>query len=60
MQKISTQVKKTDLKTTGSPNEENNLTMQPSDKTLQLIMQFAANYRAIRVDENQYVDMNLS
>jgi hypothetical protein len=60
MQKTITPLNKTDLKQT--PQQFNNCSdnMQPSDSTLQKILQFAANYRVQKISDNQYIEMNLS
>jgi len=34
--------------------------MKPSDKTIQRIMQFASNYRAIKLNQDQHIDLILS
>jgi len=60
MQKKSTLVKETDLKNSDSLIKKSDENMQPSKKTLQLIMQFAANYRTVKVDVNQYFEMYMS
>jgi hypothetical protein len=59
MQKTITPSNKTDLKTSFSkPNKSRN-NMQPSPQTIRNIMQFAANYRVQKVN-NQYIEMYLS
>ena len=59
MQKTITPLNKTDLKTSFSKLNESKIDMQPSPKTIRNIMQFAANYRVQKVN-NQYVEMYLS
>ena len=34
--------------------------MKPSDQTIQRIMQFASNYRAIQLNQDQHIDLILS
>ena len=60
MQKTATPLNKTDLQISQQQLEDCSETMQPSEKTIQGIMQFAANYRVQKVSENQYLEMNLS
>ncbi len=60
MQKIATPLNKTDLKISNQQLEDCSEPMQPSDSTIQKIMQFAANYRVQKISENQYIEMNLS
>ena len=59
MQKISTSLKKTDL-IAGKKKNENSAPLQPSAGSLQKILQFAASYRAQRVDNNQFVEWFLN
>lgn len=59
MQKISTSLKKTDLIVEKKKNE-NSARLQPSAGSLQKILQFAASYRAQRVDDNQFVEWFLN
>lgn len=59
MQKTTTPLPKTDLKETKkSPFEVND--MQPSENSINKILQFAATYRAQKISKNQYVDMFLN
>jgi len=60
MQKTITPLNKTDLKISKQQLEDCSDKMQPSDSTIQKILQFAANYRVQKISENQYIEMNLS
>lgn len=60
MQKIVTPLNKTDLQNSQQQSADCKVAMQPSETTLQKIMQFAANYRVQRISKNQYIEMNLS
>lgn len=59
MQKISTSLNKTDYKT-NEKSADNSGEMQPSDKSIRKILQFAANYRVQKTENNQYIEMFLS
>jgi hypothetical protein len=59
MQKTTTSLNKADLieiKCTFKNLDE----MRPSDQTIQKIMQFASNYRAIQLNQDQHIDLILS
>ncbi len=59
MQKTTTSLNKADLieiKSTFKNLDE----MRPSDQTIQKIMQFASNYRAIQLNQDQHIDLILS
>ena len=59
MQKTTTSLNKVDLieiKHTFRKLDE----MKPSDQTIQRIMQFASNYRAIQLNQDQHIDLILS
>ena len=60
MQKTITPLNKTDLKNPKQQLEDCSDKMQPSDSTIQKIMQFAANYRVQKIIENQYIEMIMS
>lgn len=59
MQKTITSLNKTDSL---NPNLKlkNNNTDGPSDYAIRKILQFASNYRAEKVGENQYIEMILN
>jgi hypothetical protein len=59
MQKTSTPLNKTDLisQTKGLKKTKE---LQPKASTLQNILQFAANYRAERIADNQFVELFLN
>ena len=59
MQNFSTSPKKTDLNSE-KKRLENRQLLQPSDATLQKILQFASTYRAEQINENQYVEWYLN
>jgi len=59
MQNFSTSPKKTDLNSE-KKRLENRQLIQPSDATLQKILQFASTYRAEQINENQYVEWYLN
>ncbi|HQB28246.1 MAG TPA: hypothetical protein PLO29_04800 [Paludibacter sp.] len=59
MQKTITLLNKTDLKTSFPELNESDINMQPSPQTIRNILQFAANYRVQKVN-NQYIEMYLS
>ena len=59
MQKTTTSLNKVDLieiKLNFRSLDE----MKPSDQTIQRIMQFASNYRAIQLNQDQHIDLILS
>ncbi len=59
MQKTTTSLNKVDLieiKLTLKNLDE----MRPSDQTIQKIMRFASNYRAIQLNQDQHIDLILS
>lgn len=59
MQKTTTSLNKVDLieiKLTLKNLDE----MKPSDQTIQKIMRFASNYRAIQLNQDQHIDLILS
>lgn len=60
MQKTTPSLNKTDLTLLPEQLNNSNDNMQPSETTLQRIMQFAANYRVQKINDNQYIEMNLS
>jgi hypothetical protein len=60
MQKISTPLIKTDLENAETQNQNCEMSMQPSDQSIRKILQFAANYRVQKIQNNQYVEMMLS
>jgi len=60
MQKTITPLNKTDLQQTPQQLKDCSENMQPSDFSIQKILQFAANYRVQKISENQYIEMNLS
>lgn len=60
MQETITPLNKTDLQQTSQQLKDCSNNMQPSDSTIQKILQFAANYRVQKISENQYIEMNLS
>lgn len=59
MQKTSTHLNKTDLSQPQKQSKDQ-LKMQPSNATLQKILQFAASHRALKIQENQYVELFLN
>jgi hypothetical protein len=59
MQKTTTSFKKTDF-LTDKKNYATDVEMQPSDKTLEKILQFAAAYKVQKLSKNQYVEMILN
>lgn len=59
MQKTTTSLNKVDLIDI-KRNFRNLDEMKPSDQTIQNIMQFASNYRAIRIKQDQHIDLILS
>lgn len=59
MQKTTTSLNKVDLIDI-KRNFRNLDEMKPSDQTIQNIMQFASNYRAIRINQDQHTDLILS
>ncbi len=59
MQKTTTSLKKTDF-LTDKKNFSTDVEMQPSDKTLEKILQFAAAYKVQKLSKNQYVEMILN
>jgi len=59
MQKLSTSPKKTDLNSE-KLRLENRLHMQPTEVSLQKILQFASTYKAERINDNQYVEWYLN
>jgi hypothetical protein len=60
MQETVTPLNKTDLEISQMQSEDRKTSMQPSEITIQRIMQFAANYRVQKISENQFIEMNLS
>jgi hypothetical protein len=60
MQETVTPLNKTDLQISQKQSEDRKTSMQPSEITIQRIMQFAANYRVQKISENQFIEMNLS
>lgn len=60
MQEISTPSNKTDLTISPANSADLQKKMQPSDSSIQKIMQFASNYRVQKINENQYVEIFLS
>lgn len=60
MQKTTPSLNKTDLTLLPEQLNDSNENMQPSENTLNRIMQFAANYRVQKINDNQYIEMNLS
>jgi len=59
MQKLSTSPKKTDFNSE-KLRLENRLHMQPTEVSLQKILQFASTYKAERINDNQYVEWYLN
>jgi hypothetical protein len=59
MQKTTTKLKKTDLFIQEQSAQDYN-NMQPSNDTLQKILQFAATYRTCRIKNNQFVELFLN
>ena len=59
MQKLSTSPKKTDLNSE-KKRLENRQQMQPTEASLQKILQFASTYKAERINDNQYVEWYLN
>lgn len=59
MQRISTQLKKTDL-ISEKQRLENNPEMQPKVTTMKKILEFASTYRVERITENQHVELFLN
>jgi len=59
MQKISTSLNKTDYKN-NEKQADNSGEMQPSENSIRKILQFAANYRVQKTENNQYIEMFLS
>lgn len=59
MQKMTTPLNKTDLETKKQLSL-NSCKMQPSNDTIQLILRFAASYRAQPIAKNQFVEMFLN
>jgi hypothetical protein len=60
MQEIITPLNKTDLQISKQQTEDCQQSMQPSESTIQRILQFASNYRVQKINENQFIEMNLS
>jgi hypothetical protein len=56
MQKISTPLNKTDIKTKKDKLPD----MEPSVATLSTILQFASAYRVQRIEKHQYIDLILN
>lgn len=59
MQKITTPLKKADL-VTKTKLSINSIQMEPSDDTLQRILNFAASYRVQSIGKNQFAEMFLN
>ena len=59
MQKTTTSLKKTDL-LADKTNFLTEVEMQPSEKTIDKILQFAAAYKVQKIAKNQYVEMILN
>jgi len=59
MQKLSTSPKKTDLNSEKT-RLENRHQLQPTEASLQKILQFASTYKAERINDNQYVEWYLN
>jgi galactitol-specific phosphotransferase system IIB component len=59
MLRISTSTKKTDLITT-QKRLEKSLDLQPKAETLNIILQFAANYKVEKITDNQYIEWFLN
>ncbi len=59
MQKTTTSLKKTDL-LADKTNFLTEVEMQPSEKTIDKIIQFAAAYKVQKIAKNQYVEMILN
>lgn len=59
MQKTTTSLKKTDF-ITDKQNFTAEVEMQPSEKTIDKILQFAAAYKVQKLSKNQYVEMILN
>ncbi|MEA4935400.1 MAG: hypothetical protein VB102_02030 [Paludibacter sp.] len=60
MQEIITPLNKADLQISKKQSKDCKTSMQPSETTVQRILQFAANYRVQKISENQFIEMNLS
>lgn len=59
MQKTTTSSKKTDL-TIIAQKALTEVEMQPSENSINKIMQFAAAYKVQKISKNQYVEMMLN
>ncbi len=59
MQKTTTTLKKTDLQITAQKNLTD-VEMQPSEKSIKRILQFATAYKVQKIAKNQYVEMILN
>lgn len=55
MQKISTSLKKTELSSVKKTLKKST-DFQPSENTIQNILQFASTYRAQKIADNQFVE----
>ena len=59
MQKITPSSKKTDLANLNSELDTSNI-FQPKSETMQKILQFASSYKAMKIADNQYIDLILN
>lgn len=60
MQKTTTSLIITHELSDTLPSGDQTAMMQPSESTLHNILQFAANYRVLKISDNQFVEMILS
>lgn len=60
MHRTFTPFNKTDLSNAPQTLRNRLNNMQPSDSTIQRILQFAASYRVQKINDNQYIDMILN
>jgi len=59
MQKITPSSKKTDLANLNSELDTSNI-FQPKSETMQKILQFASSYKAMKIADNQYIELILN